>query len=130
MDLTRKRAIGRIHIKNIDQTPYDDSGGPKILEIKATEEFRGDLAGMGEVRFLFVSRADGSASFAGVERFKGTLDGREGTLILQNSGTLENGEVNGTWFVVPRSGTDGFDGLRGEGGFQTAIGFFLDYWFE
>jgi hypothetical protein len=126
----KKRATGRINITKIEQTPYDETGGPKILEIEATEEFIGDLAGVGAVRFLFVSRDDGSASFAGVERFKGTLDGRSGTLILQNAGTLERGEVSGTWFVVPGSGTEEFTGLRGEGGFRTEIGFFLDYWFE
>ena len=79
---------------------------------------------------LAVSRADGSASFAGVERFSGELDGCSGTFILQNSGTLDGGEVSGSWFVVPGSGTEGFTGLRGEGGFQTEIGYFLDYWFE
>jgi hypothetical protein len=125
-----KRATGRINITKIEQAPYDETGGPNILEIQATEEFIGDLTGVGTVRFLFVSRADGSASFAGIERFRGRMDGREGTFILQNSGTLENGEVNGSWFVVPGSGTDEFAGLRGEGGFRTEIGFFLDYWFE
>jgi hypothetical protein len=127
---TTKRATGRINITKIDQTPYDETGGPKILEIHATEEFIGDLAGVGTARFLFVSRADGSASFAGVERFIGKLDGRSGTLILQNSGTLERGAVSGNWFVVPGSGTGEFTGLRGEGGFRTEIGFFLDYWLE
>jgi hypothetical protein len=125
-----KRATGRINITKIEQSPYDEAGGPKILEIQATEEFIGDIAGVGTVRFLFVSRADGSASFVGVERFVGELDGRAGTFILQNSGTLENGEVSGSWFVVPGSGTEEFVGLRGEGGFRTEIGFFLDYWFE
>lgn len=125
-----KRATGRINITQIVQTPYDEAGGPKILEINATEEFIGDIDGVGAIRFLFVSREDGSASFAGIERFTGNLDGRTGSFILQNAGTLENGEVSGTWFVVPRSGTDEFKGLRGEGGFRTEIGFFLDYWFE
>ena len=125
-----KRATGKINITKIEQTPYDETGGPRILEIQATEEFIGDLAGVGMVRFLFVSRADGSASFAGVERFSGELDGCSGTFILQNSGTLDGGEVSGSWFVVPGSGTEGFTGLRGEGGFRTEIGFFLDYWFE
>jgi len=125
-----KRATGRINITKIEQAPYDETGGPNILEIQATEEFIGDLAGVGTVRFLFVSRADGSASFAGVERFSGELDGCPGTFILQNSGTLDGGEVSGSWFVVPGSGTEGFTGLRGEGGFQTEIGYFLDYWFE
>jgi len=125
-----KRATGRINITKIEQAPYDATGGPKILEIRATEEFIGDLEGVGMVRFLFVSRADGSASFAGIERFRGKMDGCAGTFILQNAGTLENGEVKGSWFVVSGSGTEEFTGLRGEGGFRTEIGFFLDYWFE
>jgi len=125
-----RRATGRINITQIDQNPYDETGGPKILEIRATEEFIGDLAGIGAIRFLFVSRDDGSASFVGIERFTGKLDGRFGSCILQSAGTLENGEVSGTWFIVPRSGTGEFKGLRGEGGFRTEVGFILDYWFE
>jgi hypothetical protein len=130
MNQQTKRATGRIRVTSYDPRPYDEGGGASISEIHVVEEFIGDIAGVGMARFLMVSRSDGYSSFAGVERFQGTLEGRSGSFVLQSAGTLEGGTLEGTWFVVPGTATGELLGLRGEGGFQTAIGIFLDYWFE
>jgi len=94
------------------------------------ESFSGDIEGDGVVEFLQAGRADGSASFVGIERVTGRLAGREGTFLLQDAGTVEGSIVSGDWFVVPGSGT----GLRGEGGFRANLGesaqVHLYYWFE
>ena len=78
-------------------------------------------------------QTDGSASFVGIERVTGTLAGRTGTFVLQDAGTLADGEVTGTWFVVPGSGTGELAGLCGEGGFTAVVGqhakIYLDYRF-
>jgi hypothetical protein len=62
------------------------------------------------------------------------LGGRSGTFVFQDEGTLKDGTVSGTWFVVPGSGTGELGGLRGEGGFTATLGegadITLDYWFE
>jgi hypothetical protein len=104
------------------------------VEIHVAEEFSGDIAGSGAVRFLQASRADGSASFCGIERVVGTLDGRAGSFLLQDSGTLQGNQVSGNWFVVPGSGSGQLAGLRGEGGFDAQLGqnatWTLAYWFE
>ena len=80
------------------------------------------------------ARADGPASFVGIERVTGEVGGRRGTFLLQDAGTVQDNIVNGDWFVIPGSGTGGLAGLRGEGGFRANLGsdaqVHLDYWFE
>lgn len=129
-------ARGTIEVKTYEELPYDTSaeGGPTVRELHITETFAGDITGEGAVRFLQALRADGSASFCGVERVKGAIGGRKGTFLLQDQGTLVAGNVEGTWFVVPGSGTGELAGLRGQGGFSAKLGqhasIQLDYWFE
>lgn len=69
-----------------------------------------------------------------MQRFTGSLGGRQGTFVLQGSETVDNGQIKAQWFVVPGSGTGALAGLRGQGGFQGEFGKgstgTLDYWFE
>jgi hypothetical protein len=63
-----------------------------------------------------------------------TVAGRAGTFVFQDVGDLTpTGDVEGSWFVVPDSGTGELTGLRGEGSFAAAVGenaaITLDYWF-
>jgi hypothetical protein len=129
------RATGTIEVSSYVPTPYDEPGeGPALVRIHVEETFTGDIAGTGVVDFIQVLAADGSASFVGVERVAGSVAGRPGTFVLQDAGTLAAGEVTGTWFVVPGSGSGELSGLRGEGGFTAVVGehakVYLDYWFE
>jgi hypothetical protein len=116
------------------QTYEESGGGTDLVEIHVTEAFHGDIEGEGAVRFLQAIRADGSASFVGIERVTGSIGGRSGTFLLQDAGTVQGSMVSGTWFVVPGSGTGDLTGLRGEGGFSAKLGeaadVTLDYWFE
>ena len=129
MDSSRQRACGQINVVSCDSKPYDELGYFTISEMNITEEFSGDLAGVGSVRFLMVTEPDGTAHFTGMERFLGELGGRAGSFILRNSGILKNGELNSTWQVIPGSGMDGLAGIRGEGGCNPD-GYVLEYWFE
>ena len=120
----RQRASARIEVSRWDPKPYDQrAGAPDLVEVQVEETFSGDLTGAGRATFLQVVADDGSASFVGVERFAGSLAGREGSFVLQDQGTLTaDGKVAGTWFVVPGSGTEGLAGLRVDGGFQADLG--------
>jgi Protein of unknown function (DUF3224) len=108
--------------------------GPSLVKIHVEESFSGDIEGNGLAEFLQVSRADGSASFVGIERVTGKLAGRQGAFVLQDAGTVEGNVVSGEWFVIPGSGTDQLAGLRGTGGFRANLGegaqVHLDHWFE
>jgi hypothetical protein len=131
----KRRATGHIEVKTYDPTVFDEiSGGASLTEIHVTETFSGDIQGEGVVRFIQAAHTDGSASFVGIERVRGSIDGKTGSFLLQDSGGVLGTEVNGTWFVIPGSGTGELQGLRGEGGFTAQLGqrasIWLDYYFE
>jgi len=131
----RTHASAVITVHKYEPAPYDEPAeGLVLTRIHAEESFSGDISGDGVVEFLQAARADGSASFVGIEQVTGTVGGREGTFLLQDAGTVEGNVVSGEWFVIPGSGTGGLAGLRGEGGFRANLGegaqVDLDYWFE
>ena len=131
----RARASAVITVHKYEPSAYDEAAdGPVLTRIHVQESFTGGIDGDGVAEFLQAGRADGSASFVGIERVTGTLAGRAGTFLLQDAGTVEGSIVSGEWFVIPGSGTGQLAGLRGEGGFRADLGegaqVHLDYWFE
>jgi len=131
----RTHASGRIDVKVYQPSTYDQpSDGPALFRIHVEEEFTGEIAGSGVAEFLQTAFSESEASFVGIERVTGRLGGRSGTFVFQDQGTVKDGTVSGSWFVVPGSGTGELRGLRGEGGFTAELGedadISLDYWFE
>lgn len=132
---TRTRANALITVHTYEPAAYDQPAqGPELTRIHVAESFSGDIAGDGVVEFLQAAHPDGSASFVGIERVSGSVGGRAGTFLLQDTGTVEKSIVSGSWFVIPGSGTGELSGLRGEGEFRANLGegaqVHLDYWFE
>lgn len=130
----RAHAEAKITVHSSEAKPYDQAGSPTLVEIYLSETFAGGIDGESTVRALEVRREDRTASMVSMQRFRGKLDGRKGTFVLQGSETVENGKIKAKWFVVPGSGTGDLSGLRGEGGFEGDFGKgstgTLDYWFE
>jgi len=131
--IVRVNAVITVH--KYEPAAYEEPAeGPVLTRIHVEESFSGDIEGAGVAEFLQAGRADGSASFAGIERVTGKLAGKEGTFVLQDAGTVEGNVVSGEWFVVPGSGTGQLAGLRGTGGFRANLGegaqVHLDHWFE
>ncbi len=126
-----RRASGHIEVKTYEPKPFDEQPeGPSLVEIHVTETFTGDIQGEGKVRFIQAARPDGSASFVGIERVRGAIHGKQGSFLLQDSGTLVGDQVKGSWFVVPDSGTGELRGLRGEGGFEAQLGQHASMWLD
>ena len=134
-DQMKTRADAVITVHTYEPVAYEDPAeGPVLTRIHVEESFSGDIAGDGVVEFLQAANPDRSASFVGIERVTGMVDGRAGTFLLQDAGTVASGLVSGDWFVIPGSGTGKLAGLRGTGGFRANLGegaqVHLDYWFE
>jgi Protein of unknown function (DUF3224) len=129
------RASAIITVDTYEPAAYEEPAeGPVLTRIHVQERFSGDIQGDGVAEFLQAARADGSASFVGIERVTGTVAGKQGTFLLQDAGTVAGTVVSGEWFVVPGSGTGQLAGLRGTGGFRANLGegaqVHLDHWFE
>jgi hypothetical protein len=131
---TRAHASVKITVNSSDAKPYDQTASPALLEIRLSETFSGDIEGDSTVHAFQVRRDDHSASMVSMQRVRGKVGGRHGTFVLQGSEIVDAGKIKATWFVVPRSGTEGLSGLRGEGGFEGDFGKgsagTLHYWYE
>jgi hypothetical protein len=130
----RRRAKAKITVQRSEAKPFDQTAGPRLIEIQLNEKFTGDIDGESQVRALQVQCDTKSASLVSMQRFSGNIGGRRGTFVLQGSEVIEQGKIRATWFVVPGSGTGDLAGLRGEGGFAGDFGKgsdgWLQYWFE
>lgn len=119
-------ANARFTIKSWDEKPYSEGPDlPKLTRAAVTKTFRGDIAGEGHLEYLMMYRADGSATFVGLERVVGHVAGKTGSFVLQRTGTFENGVAKESYVVVPGSGTGELRGLRGEG--TSAVGHGTDH---
>ena len=128
-------AAGRTEVKTYAPSTFDEiAGGPSLMEIQLTETFSGDIQGEGTARVIQAASIDGSASFSGIERVRGSVADQSGSFLLQVSGTLIGKDMKAEWFVLLNSGTGDLKGLRGNGGFVAHVGergsIWLDYYFE
>lgn len=101
-------------IKAWNEDPFDEAMGvAKLTQASVTKAYSGDVEGTSATEWLMAYHPDESAAFVGLERIKGTVGGRRGTLILQHVGTFSNGAARATLTVV--SGTDELNGATGRG---------------
>ena len=103
-------------IKGWDEQPFDEAVGvAKLTKASVAKEYSGDIEGSSSTEWLMAYNPDKSAVFVGLERIKGTIGGRHGSLVLQHVGTFEDGAAKATLTVV--SGTDELKGATGSGSF-------------
>ncbi|HTC93158.1 MAG TPA: DUF3224 domain-containing protein [Terriglobales bacterium] len=103
-------AAGAFEVKLNPQTPYEASLGRMSID----KQFHGDLEAASKGEMLSIMTAvKGSAGYVAMELVSGTLHGRQGTFVLQHSGTMTRGAPQLSITVVPDSGTGQLAGLQG-----------------
>ena len=87
----------------------------KLGRMSIDKEISGDLTASttGEMLTAMTS-VSGSAGYVAIERVAGVLDGKQGTFVLQHTGTMNRGAPSLAVTVVPDSGTEELVGLEGE----------------
>ncbi|MEZ4411787.1 MAG: DUF3224 domain-containing protein [Gemmatimonadales bacterium] len=101
--------------------PFDVKLTPQLLDWAASlgslaidKAFHGDLEATSKGHMLaFNTSVKGSAGYVAMEQVTGTLQGRQGSFVLQHSGTMNRGEPSLHLTVVPDSGTEELSGLSG-----------------
>ena len=94
----------------MDNEPGSDLLGRMSIE----KQFRGDLEGTSKGQMLTGGTAiKNSAGYVAIERVTGSLKGRKGSFILQHTGLMNRGAASLVITVVPDSGTDQLEGLKG-----------------
>ncbi len=84
-----------------------------------TYAYSGDIEGTGTVAYL-ISYAPGFAPTSGFERFEGSIDGHDGSLVFQHLGDHDEQAVRSTLTIVEGLGTGGLEGMRGEATIELA----------
>ena len=108
------RAIGTFEVKLTPQPADDYADGGSLGRLTIDKTFRGDLRGTSKGQMLSaMAQVKGSAGYVAIERVSGTLGGREGSFVLQHSGTMNRGVGTLVLGVVPDSGTEGLAGIAG-----------------
>ena len=107
------RASGTFEVRLSPQVDGEE-GGACVGRMLIDKRFAGDLEATSKGQMLAVRTAvEGSAGYVAMELVTGQLGGREGTFVLQHTGTMERGAQQLSINVVPDSGTGGFEGLAG-----------------
>lgn len=111
----KKLARATFEIKHWDEKPYSEiAGASKLTRVSVTKVYKGDIEGEGKLEYLMAYGHDGSASFVGIEHLIGRVEDKHGNFVLQHVGVFKDGVAKSTWSVVPGSGTEDLQGLRGE----------------
>ncbi len=113
-------ASGSFKVASWKEDAYDDpDGAGKLTRATVELTFSGAVDGSAAVEWLMAYRADGTAHFVGLARLSGSVDGRMGTFVLENTGEFDGMVARGAWSVVQGSGTGELEGLSGTGGFEA-----------
>lgn len=107
------RAHGTFEVK-VTPVASDPAQGGSLGRMTLDKRFEGDLVGISKGEMLSATTAvEGSAGYVAIERFEGTLQGRDGAFVLQHLGTMNRGEPRLLINVVPDSGTAALTGIAG-----------------
>ncbi|MCB1035955.1 MAG: DUF3224 domain-containing protein [Acidobacteria bacterium] len=102
---------------DVQVTPKELDGpaeDPDLGRLAIVKQLRGDLVGTGHGQMLAAGGPDkGAGGYVAIERITGTLNGKEGSFVLQHRGTMDASGYDMLVTVVPGSGTGDLGGIRG-----------------
>ncbi len=108
----------RFEIGSWDETQFDDDEqASKLTEALVSKKYSGDVDGTSTTKWLMAYAPDKTATYVGIERIKGTVGGKRGTLVLLHDGAFTGGVATATLRVV--SGTDELAHAAGSGKFRA-----------
>ena len=132
------KATGNLKPAKWDEKTYDQVAPDKKLT-KATVElaFTGEIAGTASVEFLMFYKSydekdahKAFATFMGLMRFNGTLNGKSGSFVMDDRGTFENGVLTGILQILPGSGSGELIGITANAHYHSnasEVAFEIEY---
>lgn len=102
----------------VNMQPLDFSGpsqhGAQLGRMSLSKTFYGDLSATSQGEMLSaMTSVQGSAGYVAIEQTTGSLNGKQGSFILQHFGIMAGTESKLVLEVVPDSGTDELKGISG-----------------
>ena len=109
----------------------DLGDGVQTGSFRFDKQFSGALAATSVVQMMSAGNpASGSAAYVAIERIAGTLDGRNGGFMACHRGIMDGGNASLEVDIVPGSGSDALEGIRGRMAIRIDAGvhhYELDY---
>lgn len=132
------KAKGTYAVKKWDENPYEQiSSEMKMTKASVEYLMSGEINGKALVEYLMFykyfdanDQHKSSASYIGLIRFVGNVQGKEGSFVIEDHGTFENGAANSTLQIISGSGMEELKGIHGTGRYsanQDGAQFELDY---
>lgn len=108
------RATGPFEV-SLKPLPMDTDSESQLLgRMSIEKQFRGDLEGSSKGQMLTGGTSiRNSAGYVAIERVTATLKGRKGSFALQHTGIMNRGVPSLVITIIPDSGTDQLEGLKG-----------------
>ena len=109
---------GMLRVMHWEETPYDSAPGqPAFTRAHVTHELTGAIEGEASICYLMVYRPDRTANFVGLATVTGTIDGEDGSFVMQDVGSVQNGVKRGRWTILPGLGSGAMRDFSGDGFF-------------
>lgn len=110
---TMHHAQGTFEVKMKPEPLSEVAGKTAIARMSMDKVFHGQLEATSQGEFLASGSPDGSGAYVAMERVTGTLDGKQGSFVLQQAGTMLDKVPTMSVTVAPGSGTGDLAGLKG-----------------
>ncbi|STR25911.1 Protein of uncharacterised function (DUF3224) [Janthinobacterium lividum] len=105
---------GTFDVTITPETLSDTAAQSGLGRLSLDKRYHGALEASAQGEMLSArASVTGSAGYVALERVEGSLDGRRGSFYLQHSGTMTCGAPALSVTVVPDTGTEQLQGLRG-----------------
>ena len=104
-----------------DEKPYCELPQPMRMTKASIEfTFAGQFEGKAQTEYImFYKEFDSkdphrsTATYVGITRYSGTLNGKSGTFVTEDRGTFEGGEARTVSTILDGSGTGDLKGIKG-----------------
>ncbi len=107
-------ARGTFEVVMGGEPPYLEQDGLTLNLNFVHKEFSGGMDGTSEAQMLAAFTATpGSAGYVAMEHFTGSVDGKQGSFVMQHSGVMHKGDAQLSVTIVPDSGAGELAGISG-----------------
>ncbi|MFC5343472.1 DUF3224 domain-containing protein [Brevundimonas staleyi] len=109
-----RHATGTFEVSVTPADPEVKEAGLGLSRYSLSKTFTGGMSGVSVGQMLAGGPSDDVGTYVALERFVGTLDGREGAFLLAHRGDMNAGGYTLSITVVPNSGTGALEGISGD----------------
>lgn len=114
---------GSFTLTDWDESTYQQlDGDSKLTKVVIGQQFSGDLEATGEWHGAMFYRPDGTAEYAGIQRIEGSVDGQQGSFVIDSWGAYDGTTAANKWRVIEGSGTGALAGVSGKGSSAAETG--------